>query len=74
MQKKRKTEMELDDEAERRLLRLFGCLAYAVNEADKLGYTKTAIEARRAGLQLCYETGQEHDLGPAFSSGVHGHG
>jgi hypothetical protein len=74
MRKKREIEAELDDEAERRLLRLFGCLAYAVNEADKLGYTKTAIEARRAGLQLCYETGQEHDLGPAFSSGVHGHG
>ena len=67
-------EIENSDEVDQRLRRLFGCLAFVVNEADKLGLAKTAIEARRAGLQLCYETGQEDDLGPAFGDGVHGHG
>jgi hypothetical protein len=59
---------------ERRLLRLFGCLAFVVEEADRLGLAKTAIEARRAGLQLCYETESEKDLSLAFAGGVEGHG
>ena len=69
-----KIEAENSDEIERRLLRLYRCLAFVVDEAEKLGYPKTAIEARRAGLQLCYETGQENDLGPAFSGTIIGHG
>jgi hypothetical protein len=69
-----KIEAETIDEIERRLLRLYGCLAFVVDEAEKLGYPKTAIEARRAGLQLCYETGQENDLGPPFSGAIIGHG
>ncbi len=72
------TEIRFGDSAEgsneRRLLRLFGCLAFVVEEAEKLGLSKTAIEARRTGLQLCYETETEDDLGITFSDGVQGHG
>jgi len=72
------TEIQIDncDEGadERRLLRLFGCLAFVVEEAEKLGLSKTAIEARRAGLQLCYETDTEKELGITFTDGVQGHG
>jgi hypothetical protein len=72
------TEIRVGDSAEvsneRRLLRLFGCLAFVVEEAEQLGLSKTAIEARRAGLQLCYETETEDDLSMTFSDGVQGHG
>ncbi len=64
------------DEAaeERRLLRLFGCLAFVVEEAEKLGLSKTAIEVRRAGLQLCYETDTEKEMRIVFADGIRGHG
>ena len=72
------TEVRLDDSDEganeRRLLRLFGCLAFVVEEAERLGLSKTAIEARRAGLQLCYETETENDLRVTFTDGIQGHG
>ena len=72
------TEIRLDDGAEatdeRRLLRLFGCLAFVVEEAEKLGLSKTAIEARRAGLQLCYETESEDEMSITFADGAQGHG
>ena len=71
------TEIRLDDRDEsadeRRLLRLFGCLAFVVEEAERLGLSKTAIEARRAGLQLCYETETEDELGITFTDGAQGH-
>jgi hypothetical protein len=76
MRRKRKiqTDPSDGDEYERKLLRLFGCLAFVVEEVDKLGCSKTAIEARRTGLQLCYEAGSDNNLSIAFSDGVQGHG
>ena len=73
MGRKSKTHTKSADEYERRLLRLFGCLAFAIEEADKLGCEKTAIEARRAGLQLCYEAGSDNELTLAFADGIQGH-
>lgn len=74
MGRKPKTKTKNSDEYERRLLRLLGYLAFVIEEADKLGLSKTAIEARRAGLQLCYETGSKSDLRAAFGEGIEGHG
>lgn len=59
-----------NDEHERRLLRLLGYLAYAVEESEHLGYLKTSIEIRRACLQLCFEAGADPQLIAAFQEGV----
>jgi hypothetical protein len=55
-----------------RLLRLMSCLAFIVEESEKLGYPMTAIEARRAGLQLCYEADAGKEMAMAFADGVRG--
>jgi hypothetical protein len=68
------TEERDEAAAERRLLRLFGCLAFVIEEAEKLGLPKTAIEARRTGLQLCYETDSEQGMSIVFVDGIQGHG
>lgn len=61
-----------ENESDGRLLQLMSCLAFIIEESERLGYPKTAIEARRAGLQLCYEaeTGKEMIL--AFADGIRG--
>lgn len=61
-----------DSEAEGRLLRLMSCLAFIVEESEKLGYPMTAIEARRAGLQLCYEAETGKEMALAFADGIRG--
>ncbi len=61
-----------DDETESRLLRLMSCLVFIVEESEKLGFPMTAIEARRAGLQLCYEAETGNEMVLAFADGVRG--
>jgi hypothetical protein len=46
---------EQDEEGARRLLLLLGYLAFAIEEAEKLGHPKAAIKIGRARLQLCFE-------------------
>ena len=62
-----------ETDAEKRLMRLLSCLAFIIEEADQLGYPNTAIEARRAGLQLCYEADTDQTLSMTFSGGMQGH-
>ena len=69
---KSKITLHNDDAADGRLLRLMSCLAFIVEESEKLGYPKTAIEARRAGLQLCYEAETDNEMALAFADGVRG--
>lgn len=61
-----------DHEPDGRLLRLMSCLAFIVDESEKLGYPMTAIEARRAGLQLCYEADAGKEMALAFADRVRG--
>src|ERR1700674_352077 len=49
-------------EREARIIHLFGLLAFAVQELQRLGYAKSSIEARRAILQLRYESALEFEL------------
>ena len=64
--------MIADDEDDGRLLRLMSCLAFIVEESERLGYALTAIEARRAGLQLCYEAETGAEMALAFADGIRG--
>lgn len=59
-------------EPDSRLLRLMSCLAFIIEESEQLGYPKTAIEARRAGLQLCYEADTSKEMLLAFTDGIRG--
>lgn len=59
-----------NDETDSRLLRLMSCLVFVVEESEKLGYSLTAIEARRAGLQLCYEADAGKEMALAFADGL----
>lgn len=61
-----------DNEEDGRLLRLMSCLAFIVEESERLGYALTAIEARRAGLQLCYEAEASSEMAMAFADGIRG--
>ena len=72
MSAKRKIAISNDNEADGRLLRLMSCLAFVVEESEKLGYPMTAIEARRAGLQLCYEADTGEEMALAFADGIRG--
>lgn len=69
---KRKIDFADESGTEGRLLRLMSCLAFIVEESEKLGYPMTAIEARRAGLQLCYEAETGNEMALAFADGVRG--
>jgi hypothetical protein len=62
-----------DSESQGRLLRLLSCVAFVVEESERLGYPLTAIEARRAGLQLCYEADAGSEMALAFADGIRGH-
>lgn len=72
MSVKRKTADLNDHVTDGRLLRLMSCLAFVVEESEKLGYPMTAIEARRAGLQLCYEADTGKEMALAFADGIRG--
>jgi len=72
MPKKNNTGKTDDSEGQGRLLRLLSCIAFIVEEAEQLGYPLTAIEARRAGLQLCYEAETGNEMALAFADGIRG--
>ena len=72
MSLRKKTARTDDSETEGRLLRLMSCLAFIIEESEKLGYPMTAIEARRAGLQLCYEADTGKEMALAFADGIRG--
>jgi len=72
MAKKNNATKSDDNEGQVRLLRLLSCLAFIVEESEQLGYPLTAIEARRAGLQLCYEADTGNEMALAFADGVRG--
>jgi hypothetical protein len=61
-----------DNDGRGRLLRLLSCIAFVVEESEQLGYQLTAIEARRAGLQLCYEADTGNEMALAFADGIRG--
>lgn len=68
----KKAAIATDKETDSRLLRLMSCLVFVVEESEKLGYPMTAIEARRAGLQLCYEAETGKEMALAFADGIRG--
>jgi hypothetical protein len=72
MATKKKTAIVDSGETDGRLLRLMSCLVFIVEESEKLGYPMTAIEARRAGLQLCYEANAGKEMAMAFADGIRG--
>ncbi len=63
----------VDNEGRSRVLQLLSCIAFIIEESERLGYPLTAIEARRAGLQLCYEADSGREMALAFADGVRGH-
>ena len=72
MPRKNKAAGKDDSEGRGQLLRLLSCLAFIVEESERLGYPLTSIEARRAGLQLCYESDTGDEMALAFADGVRG--
>lgn len=61
-----------DREDQGRILRLLSCIAFIVEESERLGCPLTAIEGRRAGLQLCYEADTGNEMALAFADGIRG--